>query len=300
MPIARSLCLLVMLLGAAASAGSGEQRRFRILLTNDDGIDAPGIAALARALEPLGDVSIVAPNQDQSGVSHATSILAGVRSVVPVAKDGAMNAHAVGGTPADCVLIAIRYLHEDEPFDIVVSGINDGTNVGIGSLYSGTVGATVEGALLGIPSVAFSQDSERREYAYSAAVAARIVEETLAKGLPPHTFLNVNVPAGEPKGIAVAPMGGSYLALEEFRPVGNRTDGTTGLRYVLRRANKEELSHMAGESDTSLYAAGYVTIAALRPDWTAEDSIARLNTWSMTLPAQTPSASESDRSADFR
>jgi len=264
----------------SAVAAPAKERPYRILVTNDDGIAAPGIAALATALREIGEVVVVAPKTDQSGKAHSTSIfMTGVPSVAPVTHDGGVFGHAVDGTPADCVLLAIYWLQADRKFDVVVSGVNYGANLGTSSLYSGTVGATVEASLAGVPAIAVSQDHRLSDFTRSATIAAGIVERVLQDGLAPYTFLNVNIPGGELKGVKVAPMGNSNQTLDRFEPMGSATDGSTGLKLKLKR----ETTFMP-ETDTAFYMDGYVTITPLQADWTAHQDIKVLKKWPLELP----------------
>jgi 5'-nucleotidase len=271
--------IILLLLAACAAAPSAPEppKHYRILVTNDDGIEAPGIAALAEAMKPFGDVVVVAPKTDQSGKSHSVTILGSLPKPVPVAHGGVPFGTAIDGTPADCVLAAIYWLSPDQKFDLVVSGINRGSNVGVGSLYSGTVGAALEGALAKIPAIAFSQDSARKEYTVSAQIAATIVERALHEGLAPYTFLNVNIPAGEPKGVKVAPMGDALYLLDRFDTSGDV------VKPVLKRATE-----FLPDRDTAFYADGYVTIAPLQADWTARDSVKPIGRWQIELPKAAP------------
>jgi 5'-nucleotidase len=273
-----ALLLLAGFVGAAA-AEPATDRPYRILVTNDDGIDAPGLAALVTALKPLGEVIVVAPKGDQSGRAHSTSIATGIASVVPLTRDGTVFGHAVDGTPADTVLLALYWLHPDKKFDIVVSGINYGANLGAASLYSGTVGAALEGALAGLRAIAVSQDHKRADYSRSATIAAALVERVLREPPTPYTFLNVNIPGGELKGVKVAPMGNSNQGLERFEPAGTASDGSTGLKIRLKRETVQ-----LPETDTAFYLDGYVTITPLQADWTAYESLRALKTWAPALP----------------
>lgn len=161
----------------------------QILVTNDDGIQAPGLAILAEALEPLGDVWVYAPDRQQSAVGHGVSLHRPLR-VTPFKPRWFM----VDGTPTDCVMLAVRDLMEARP-DIVVSGVNPGANLGDDVTYSGTVAGAYEGMLLGIHAVAVSDVAyEPKHMETSGAVARQIVEKALAHGLPADTMLNVNVP----------------------------------------------------------------------------------------------------------
>jgi 5'-nucleotidase len=271
---------LVLSIGSAC-AEPAHAPHYRILVTNDDGIDAPGIAALAEALSTLGEVVVVAPGTDQSGKAHATSVFtSGVPSVKALMRDGGVFGYAVDGTPADCVMLAVHWLQPDRKFDVVVSGINYGANLGTSSLYSGTLGAALEGTLAGIPSIGVSQDHHRKDFTRSAAIALSIVERVLRDGLAPYTFLNVNIPGGELKGVKIAPMGSSNQALDGFVPMGSAADGTTGLKMKLKRATE-----VMADTDTAFYLDGYVTVTPLQADWTAYQDIKVLRNWAIPLPA---------------
>lgn len=167
-----------------------------IMVTNDDGIHAPGILALASALRVLGDVTVVAPDRERSAVGHALTLNSPLR--VFELRDGFF---AVDGTPTDCVNMGIHSLLPFHP-DLVVSGINHGANLGDDVTYSGTVAAAIEATLMGLPAIAVSLATfERNGYFPEAAqVAVRVARQVITNGLPEDTFLNVNVPncpAGE-------------------------------------------------------------------------------------------------------
>ena len=167
-----------------------------VLLCNDDGIDAAGIAALAAGLEGLGTLAVVAPFLEQSAVGHAITVRDPMRVHVWTFDNpgGPVWARAVTGTPADCVKIAVQRLLPRPP-DLVVSGINHGPNTAVNVLYSGTVSAATEACILGIPSMAVSHDAWRpTDFEAAGVVARRLAERVLADGLPPGVLLNVNVP----------------------------------------------------------------------------------------------------------
>src|SRR3989441_11496342 len=168
----------------------------RILVTNDDGYRSDGIRVLADALRAVGDVTIVAPVEEASAIGHALTLRHPLRLEH-------IDAHtfAVDGTPTDCVNIAVTQVFKGLP-DLVLSGINKGWNLGDDVTYSGTVSGAFEGALLGIPSIAVSLAMTRGEYGFgpSARAAATLAEASLERPLPARTFLNINVPKGEPKG----------------------------------------------------------------------------------------------------
>jgi 5'-nucleotidase len=166
----------------------------RILIANDDGYLAPGIAALVRACQGLGHIDVIAPEQNASGTSNALTLTRPL-SVFEASGSAVQGFKVVNGTPSDCVHVALTGLLEQRP-DLVVSGINNGANMGDDTLYSGTVAAAMEGFLFGIPAIAFSQaDKGWGELEAAAATARSIIDQVLAQGLPDKPFLlNVNIP----------------------------------------------------------------------------------------------------------
>ena len=170
---------------------------FRILVTNDDGVRSEGIHALAASLLPLGEVVIVAPHIEASAIGHALTLRRPLRMELV-----SERVYEVDGTPTDCVNIAVTQIYKGLP-DLVVSGINKGYNLGDDVTYSGTVAGAMEGALLGVASIAVSleRNPDKYEFAPAAAAAASVAEAVLRRGLPARTFLNVNVPAGLPRGL---------------------------------------------------------------------------------------------------
>ncbi len=165
--------------------------RLRILLTNDDGVDAPGLSALREGLAPLGRIVVVAPAEEKSASSHSLTIHQPIR-VKPVGAD----TFAVTGTPADCVILALRKILPEPP-DLVVSGINAGPNLGEDIIYSGTVAGAREAALSGIAGLAVSLVSrDRDDYPPAARFVARLIGELFPGRLEPGSLLNVNVPDG--------------------------------------------------------------------------------------------------------
>lgn len=169
----------------------------RVLLTNDDGIDAPGLAVLEEVAATLArEVWIVAPNHDQSGTSHSISLHAPLR----VAEHGPRR-FGINGTPGDCVVMAARHIMRDDPPDLVLSGINRGGNLGLETVFSGTVGAAMTGMLLGIRSIALSQvfsDRNAVKWQTSRTLAPDVIRRLLATGLTDGACLNVNFPDVEP------------------------------------------------------------------------------------------------------
>lgn len=180
----------------------------RILLSNDDGIVAPGLDAMRQELARIGEVHVVAPNSPQSAAAHGITVHGPV-AVREVHVQDAFFGYAVEGRPADCVKLAIRELLPEPP-DLVVSGINDGANVSINVLYSGTVAAAAEGALLGFPAIAVSmRQGLELDFHRAARLVVPIIRQLMELGLAPGQLININVPdltPGDPLGIRVVPM----------------------------------------------------------------------------------------------
>jgi 5'-nucleotidase len=251
-------------------------RRPRILVSNDDGIDSPGIRALVRGLRSVGDVVVVAPDTQQSAVGHALTVSLPLRAV-PHDLDGAPFGWAVSGTPADCVKLAVKQLLSDPP-DIVVSGINHGRNTAVSLLYSGTVSAATEGTVLGIPSVAISLDnfSLDADFAYAAEVVAPwIAQLVVDRGLPRGVLLNVNVPAleaAEIRGVRVAEQGESYWDdnyEQRLDPMGRPYYWLSGVNVLIGTK----------QSDEGLLTEGYVTVTPVHYRLTDEPTLAELRRW---------------------
>lgn len=170
--------------------------RIRILVTNDDGIQSPGLAALARALAKLGEVWVVAPDRERTAVAHAVTLHKPLR----VHQTGD-RAYAINGTPVDCVNLALLKILPRRPH-LLVSGINKGVNLGDDVLYSGTVSAAVEGTILGVPSMAVSQEGrDRFHFDTGAQYALRVARLILRHGLPEETLVNLNIPDRTPKAV---------------------------------------------------------------------------------------------------
>ena len=185
----------------------------KILITNDDGIFAPGIYALWEAMQEVGQTTVVAPDTEQSAVGHAITLSDPLR-VEGIHRTGGFEGFAVSGTPADCAKIAIRSLMDKKP-DVLISGINRGANLGNNIIYSGTVSAATEGTMLGIPSVAISINSfNSDEFRGAKETAIKVVHYLTNNTLPSGTLLNVNVPYCPPeeiKGIKVTRQGNQYF-----------------------------------------------------------------------------------------
>ncbi|MFO0913725.1 MAG: 5'/3'-nucleotidase SurE [Pirellulales bacterium] len=252
----------------------------RILLTNDDGIYAPGLAALERELQSLGAVTTVAPYTEQSGVGHSITFLAPL--VCHEIFDGdRRRGWAVEGSPADCVKIGVMELCGHRP-DLVVSGINGGLNAGINVLYSGTVAAAVEGAFFGITSIAVSLEYDpHADFARAAVIARHVIEQVLERGPRAGQLLNLNIPTRatrERSQLAVVPMGVARYG-EHFI---KRSD-PRGRTYYWA-TNDPPPKPTDHETDLTALTRGQVTLSPLDFDLTRHQDLERLNSWKLSLP----------------
>ena len=241
----------------------------RILLTNDDGILAPGLAALYKRLVDLGDVTVVAPTGSWSGASHSITFHEPL-SCTKVEVADLFTGFGIQGSPADCVKLACMQLH-DGPIDLVVAGINHGANIGINVYYSGTVAAAMEAAFLGIPSAAISVAAES-ETDFDKAAEYGI--EVLKKLLPLSSgdVMNINIPPlsrGRPKGVCVVPQATSGFH-EYYVPQTNERNEI--VFQLAGGAYREEKS----PADTTALAEGFITVTPLRPDMTDHEKAAVL------------------------
>ena len=236
----------------------------RILVTNDDGYRSAGIQRLAGALRELGEVTIVAPTTEASAIGHALTLRRPLR--LESIDD---HVFAVDGTPTDCVNVAVTHVLNGLP-DLVVSGINKGWNLGDDVTYSGTVAGALEGALLGIPSVGISLRQTRGDYdfQYAAHAAAVIAGSMLRHPLPARTFLNINVPKGEPKGYRVT----VQAKRNHVTSVAVRHDPKGHPYYWIEEGQNEWEPH--DRSDYQAVRDGYVSITPLHPDLTAHGALA--------------------------
>lgn len=236
----------------------------QILVTNDDGVRSTGIRALADALAPLGRVTILAPMREASAIGHALTLHHPLR--LEHLGDGT---YGVDGTPTDCVNIAVAAVLKGLP-DLVVSGINKGLNVGDDVTYSGTVSGALEGALLGVPGIAVSlqQGPGDWDFSHAAAAARDIVAVVLENGLPPRTFLNVNVPRGVPKGVRLAVQGKRNHATT----VTERRDPRGRPYFWIGEGQDDWIPN--GDSDYEAIRAGFVSVTPLQSDLTARDALA--------------------------
>lgn len=193
----------ILLLGlvALAPAGAEQPPAYRILVSNDDGVEAPGLAAVAQILQAIGNVIVIAPQMNQSGRGHGITIAEPIFRRELTLPNG-LAAIGLTATPASTVKVALKNIVSPAP-DLVVTGINRGYNLGLSSHISGTVGAAREGAMHGIPAIAASLAVAASDYAHAAEAVLGVARRVKQYGLPSHTFLNVNVPPGAPKGFQV-------------------------------------------------------------------------------------------------
>ncbi|MBN2601049.1 MAG: 5'/3'-nucleotidase SurE [Candidatus Marinimicrobia bacterium] len=246
-----------------------------VLVTNDDGIAAPGIHALVQELKKSADVVVVAPDSEKSAVGHAITLSDPIR-VSSFNKSGQWEGYAVSGTPSDCVKIAVGALLDRRP-DMVISGINLGSNAGINVIYSGTVSAATEGTILGIPSIAVSLTTYTDPiFVPAAQFAVKMMTIVLSRGLPDRTLLNINVPnlpEKEIAGVRVTRQGMANFA-ETF---DKRVDPRNRIYYWMD-GKKEEIS-AEDDVDDEAIKQGYISITPVKYDLTNYKFIDALNNW---------------------
>jgi 5'-nucleotidase len=248
-----------------------------ILVTNDDGYRSQGIIVLATALAALGDVTIVAPTEEASAIGHALTLRRPLRL-----EHIRENIYGVDGTPTDCVNIAITQVFNGRLPDLVVSGINKGWNLGDDVTYSGTVSGALEGALLGIPALAVSLAATRKEYnfSHSARAATTIAASMSRKPLPPWTFLNVNVPKGQPKGFRTT----VQAKRNHITSVMVRDDPKGRPYFWIEEGQNDWAPH--DRSDYQAVRDGFVSVTPLHPDLTAHHALQAVDELSLTLEAE--------------
>lgn len=244
-----------------------------ILLTNDDGIGAQGLTALRGAFEAWGEVMVVAPDRECSAVGHSITLRKPLR-VHKIA--GAV--FEVDGTPTDCVLIAVCALSDRRP-DLVVSGINQGPNLGDDVTYSGTIGAAMEGALWGIPSMAISAVGlERGSLSVAAQIGVRLAKRILRHDMPGNTLLNVNVPdlpEARIRGVRVTKLGQRVRFEEEL--VIRKLDAQGEMRYWI--AGEDPTWTGDAQTDAAAIGEGYVSVTPLHLDLTHYETMKELEAW---------------------
>ena len=247
----------------------------RILITNDDGIHAPGLKILENIAKTLtDDIYVVAPATDQSGVSHSLSLNDPLR--LRTISD---RHHALKGTPTDCVIFALKHLLKDTPPDLVLSGVNSGTNIAEDVIYSGTIAAAMEGTLLGVPSIALSQGygaagRDNMHWDCAQFHAPGIIRKILANGIPKDIVINLNFPncpAADTQGIAITVQGRRDA---QFLKIDERADGR-GIAYYWIAFTRSPQTPGQG-TDLEALAAKKISITPLRIDLTDAPALAQL------------------------
>ena len=248
----------------------------RILVTNDDGIHSPGLDTCEEIARKLSDdVWVVAPEHDQSGVAHSLSLNDPLRL-----RQIDERKYAVRGTPTDCVIMGARHVVEGKQIDLVLSGVNRGRNVGEDVIYSGTVAGAMEGAVLGIPSIALSQSYKSRSgqppfWETALHFAPDIIRRVLAGGVREGVLINVNFPDCRPeevKGIAITPLG---RRRQERLHIDKRVDGRGNPYYWVAFARRQRPTPSDG-TDLSAIANKCIAVTPLRLDLTDEPFMTRL------------------------
>ncbi|HJM39326.1 MAG TPA: 5'/3'-nucleotidase SurE [Planctomycetota bacterium] len=268
-----SLFILLASLSACASTATTQSSEAaptpRILVVNDDGIRSPGLSALALALSDVGEVVVCAPSGNRSGASHSSVAFSETLVVNDISMKGATYACSISGTPSDATSFGVLHLGATNSFDLVVSGINRGANVGKIAHYSGTVGAALEGNYHGIPSIAVSQESRMRDFEATAQWTAQFAKALLAQEADPNICWSINAPRkpeGGWLGAKLAPMGGGYIQVTGFKsaklPKGE-PENAKGFRaaFTFKGSYPEN-------SDTEAYLNGWITVTPLRFNWT--------------------------------
>ena len=260
---------------AAKIVGRRYNPGMRLLLTNDDGILAPGLEALYRAVADLGHVDVVAPDDSQSGVGHAISVQKPLL-VRRLHVNNVFHGWSVAGRPADCVKLAMIDLLDQRP-DLVLSGINAGVNTGINVLYSGTIAGAVEAALFGVPAIAFSLElMDELDFRMAGRVARSILDVIIAAQPIPGTCLSVNIPAldqGWPRGVRCCPQ----APVNWKEHLQKQTESAGQTIYWLEGRPPEDDGDP--QYDFAAVRAGYVAITPLRADLTDEARLREVAAW---------------------
>ncbi len=239
--------------------------RVRILVSNDDGVASLGLAALAEAMAPLGEVWVVAPDREQSAASHALSLHRPLR--IKRVKE---RWFSVDGTPSDCSYLAINHLLKDERPALMVSGINTGPNLADDVTYSGTVAAAMEASILGVPAIAFSLASRQSlEFGDAARFATVLARATLAAPMPGRMLLNVNVPAGgEPRGYQVTRLGKHSWGVDVIENVDPR-----GRKYYWIGGTDYQHQDIPGSDCNAVHVSKVVSVTPLHLDLTDDAAL---------------------------
>tara|TARA_B100001057_G_C22715265_1_gene897455 strand:- start:510 stop:1190 length:681 start_codon:yes stop_codon:yes gene_type:complete len=222
------------------------------------------------------EIVVAAPNENQSGSSQSS--IGGPLVVEELSMEGATEAYSISGRPADAVRFAVVQLQHNDKFDLVISGVNRGANVGNVSHLSGTVGAAMEGVYHGLPAIAVSQEVTGVETGASAKFILQLVERYRTFGAPQGVVMAINIPSGDLKGVAVRAMGDSYLMTDSYSLNGD-SEGKAYFEPERRRTQSTR-----DFTDTYAYQHGYITVTPLDFDWTAYSLIEDIESWGLGLP----------------
>lgn len=250
----------------------------KILVTNDDGVSSLGIQKLAKALSKIGDIIVVAPYKEQSAVGHSITMQIPVR-VYEHYNNGAFFGYAVDGTPADCVKMGIRNIMKQDP-DLVVSGINHGSNTAINIIYSGTVSAAREAAIMDVPSIAISITSHNAvHFDYAEELICKLAQTTIEKGLPKGTLLNVNVPnlpKDKIKGAVLTMQGKS-----KWDDIYEERKDPYGKKYFWLTGDLVDVDNDI-KTDQGAVKNGYASITPIHFDLTDYTTFSMMEKWDLT------------------
>jgi len=246
----------------------------KFLVSNDDGVEAPGLRALAEALAPLGEVVVCAPDREQSATSRSISLHRPLR-IEKLPPWGDIARWSVDGTPTDAVYIGLNHVLKERRPDVVASGINRGPNLANDVHYSGTVAAAMEGSVGGIPSFAISL-IKSREYDHAARFAAALAREIGKHGLPPGTLLNVNVPPGEPQGAQITRIGKRSFAAAVVEKVDPR-----GRAYYWIGGDEQAHENVPGSDCNAVFDRRLISVTPLHLDLTRHELVEELAKWEL-------------------
>ena len=259
------------------------QERPRILVVNDDGIEATGLRELVKHLAEIADVVVAAPDQDRSWSGRSKTIPSGMLRLRDAKLEGALEAYAIEGTPVDAVHFGLRALGAEEPFDAVVAGVNFGVTLGYEAYSTGVVGAALEAAALGVPAIAIAQDRRAHVFDVAASVTTQLLTGWLENGLGEGVALSVNVPASaadNPRGIVVARLGTAEYDITGFRKV-ERDDPRQMWRLQFKKVRRPER-----ETDLDWYQRGEIIITPLHANGTASELIEEVDGWGLVPPTR--------------
>lgn len=257
--------------------GTKDKNKRLILVTNDDGVDAKGIKELIKIAALFGEVVVVAPERGQSGMSHSVSLNDPIY-LNKIKSEPGLTIYSCSGTPVDCVKIALHKVLDKHP-DLIISGINHGSNASVSAIYSGTVAAAREGSLNGIPSIGFSLLDHSSDADFSASViyVEKIVKKVIQNGIPKRTCLNVNIPNivnEKIKGIKICRQtSGKWIEEFDYRTSPNKRD------YYWLTGKFKNFEPEAEDTDEWALGNNYVSVVPIEVDLTSHSVLDELNKW---------------------